>query len=77
MIKLDGLGSFKILAHGKNVDTSKLWGIERSEEAFSLVENLPVPLLTDQHIALLDGRTFGRDAGFETLWPMPESESLG
>ena len=68
-----GLGDFKILSQGKKVGHSKLWGLERSEKAASLVANLPVPLLTDLHLALPDGRSIWEDTQFETLWPFSKS----
>ena len=66
-----GLGDFKILTQEKKVGATELWGIVRSEEVESLVESLSVPLLTGQHLALPDGRSFEEGAGFETLWPFP------
>ena len=76
LARAGGLGEFKILFQGKNVCTSKLWGIELSEEVAPLVGSLPVPLLTRQHLKSIDSMSLGRDAGFEFLWPFSESESL-
>jgi hypothetical protein len=51
-----GLGNFKVLAQGKNVSSPRLWGFSPAPEAAALVEQLPVPLLTPQHLSLLEGR---------------------
>ena len=56
-----GLGDFKVLVQGKGVATSDLWGFHSSdhgataEEAAALVDSLPVPLLTPQHLSLPEG----------------------
>ena len=50
-----GLGDFQVLAQGKNVGHSKLWGFEPSPDRAELTESLPVPLLTDRHISLPTG----------------------
>ena len=76
LTRAGGLGDFKILLQKKNVCTSKLWGIELSEEVAPLVGNLSAPLLTHQHLESIDSMFGGRDAGFEFLWPFSESESL-
>ena len=76
LARAGGLGEFKILFQGKNVCTSKLWGIELSEEVAPLVGSLPVPLLTRQHLKSIDRMSLGRDAGFEFLWSFSESESI-
>ena len=72
-----GLGDFKILSQGKNTGSPKLWGMERLEEAASFVENLPVPLLTDQHLSLPDGRSLEGEPEFEVFWASPEPGILG
>ncbi|PKB65968.1 MAG: hypothetical protein BZY81_08715 [SAR202 cluster bacterium Io17-Chloro-G4] len=55
-----GLGDFKVLAQGKGVGQADLWGFNQSatvdERVSDLVEEMPVPLLTDQHLSLLQGR---------------------
>ena len=50
-----GLGEFKVLAQGKNVDTAGLWGFQPPVEP-ALLERLPVPLLTPQHLSLMEAR---------------------
>ena len=72
-----GLGDFKILFQGKNAGTPKLWGIERSDEAASLIDNLPVPLLSSQHLSLSDGKFFRNETEFEAFWPFAYYEPLG
>ena len=76
LIRPGGLGHFKVLLQGKNVGIPELWGIEGSKEVVSLISSLPVPLLTDQHLALPYGRFFEENAAFEAFWPFPESETL-
>jgi len=59
-----GLGDFKVLAQGKGVGQPDLWGFGPAAEAApgfakgaaELAEQLPVPLLTQQHISVLAGR---------------------
>ena len=77
LVKPGGLGDFKMLFQEKNVGAPKLWGVEHSEKVASLANSLSVPLLTDRHLALLDGRSFGEDPELETFWPSSEFESLG
>ena len=59
-----GLGDFKVLAQGKGVGQPELWGFNALDTAddeaaalvAALVNNMPVPLLTSQHLSLLQGR---------------------
>jgi SAM-dependent MidA family methyltransferase len=60
-----GLGDFKALAQGKNVGQPALWGFRPAAEAAALAEQLPVPLLTPQHLSLLEGRYPQTDFEFE------------
>jgi hypothetical protein len=76
LVKPGGLGDFKMLFQEKNVGAPKLWGVEHSEKVASLVDSLPVPLLTDRHLALLNGRSFGGEQEIETFWSSSEFESL-
>ncbi|MEC8910401.1 MAG: SAM-dependent methyltransferase, partial [Chloroflexota bacterium] len=76
LVRPGGLGDFKILAQGKKAGSSKLWGMERSEAATSLLENLPVPLLTGQHLPLADGRSGGSVTESGVFWTFPEFEPL-
>ena len=60
-----GLGNFMVLAQGKNVAQPTLWGFEPSLEAPALAAELPVPLLTTEHLPLLEGRYPKADLEFE------------
>ena len=51
-----GLGDFKVLCQGKGVGRPDLWGFRPSIEASALGDQVPVPLLTPQHLSLLEGR---------------------
>ena len=56
LVKAGGMGDFKVLVQGKKVGTPSLWGIEASDEPASILEGLPVPLRSEEHIPLLEGR---------------------
>ena len=72
-----GLGDFKVLAQGKGVGQPPLWGFEPSGEpatglvegAAELARELPVPLLTEQHLSVLGGRYPHAAAELEGYWP--------
>lgn len=55
-----GLGDFKVMAQGKGVGKPELWGFTESKtahgEAAAIVDGIPVPLLTGQHLSRLQGR---------------------
>ncbi len=69
LARLGGLGDFGVLAQSKNVAPSELWGFKGSDDAAELVELLPVPLLTPQHLSLLEGRYPGTQPLTEMPWP--------
>ena len=53
----DGLGDFKVLVQGRNLslgsdNPSQLWGLSPSPEVRPLVTDLPLPLLSPDHISL-------------------------
>jgi SAM-dependent MidA family methyltransferase len=75
LVRLEGLGDFKVLIQSKNVGSPNLWGLTGSPEAADLVERLPVPLLTDNHLSLPDGRNIGGETEFEVFWPFPDTAS--
>ena len=75
LVRLEGLGDFKVLIQSKNVGSPNLWGLTGSPEAADLVERLPVPLLTDNHLSLPDGRNIGGETEFEVFWPFPDIAS--
>ena len=59
-----GLGDFKVLVQGKGVGRPVLWGFESEADparalatgGIELARQLPVPLLTEQHLSVLAGR---------------------
>jgi SAM-dependent MidA family methyltransferase len=69
-----GLGDFKVLVQAKNLGQPRLWGFEHSNEAADFINSLPVPLLTPQHISLLEGRypQAEYEVKLEILWPQTE-----
>jgi SAM-dependent MidA family methyltransferase len=69
-----GLGEFKVLIQGKGMGSKRVWGLERSDDCSALVEGLPAPLLTSQHLSLPDGRFPGGETEFEAFWPFPDAE---
>ena len=77
LVRPGGLGDFKVLAQGKGVGQPALWGFEPPGEAApGLVEGtagldseLPVPLLTEQHLSVLAGRYPHAAAEFQGRWP--------
>jgi SAM-dependent MidA family methyltransferase len=70
-----GLGDFKVLIQAKGMKSEKLWGLEQSDDCSALVEGLPAPLLTGQHLSLPDGRYSGGETEFEAFWPLPDAEN--
>ena len=79
LVRPGGLGDFKVLAQGKNVGKPELWGFGQSSavdvEVQALVNKLPVPLLTGQHLSLPQGMKFGGGSEFDlgNLFDGPES----
>jgi len=69
LVRPGGLGEFKVFVQGKNVGSPTMWGLERSPEAAAMVDGLPVPLLTGEHLSLPDGRFTGGEMEFEAFWP--------
>ena len=72
-----GLGDFKVLAQGKRVEQPVLWGFESGANpatglvkgGLELAGQLPVPVLTEQHLSVLAGRYPHAAAQFEGHWP--------
>ncbi len=64
LIRPRGMGDFKVLIQGKNVPEARLWGLQTSPELADLVHRLDPPILTAQHVPLLQGRypSYGTDA---------------
>ena len=77
LARTGGLGDFKVLAQGKGVGNPALWGFGPSahtgltldEEVLALVERLPVPLLTHQHLSVLKGRYPHAGLDYDGYWP--------
>ena len=74
LAKPGGLGHFKVLIQRKNVGEPELWGFQAQSKARELVEELPVPLLTPEHLSLLEGRYPPQELEFEVrdLWSLGE-----
>ena len=56
IVKPGGMGEFKVLAQGKGVGVPALWGFGHSPELETVLNGLPVPLLTSLHMPLIAGR---------------------
>ena len=60
IVRPGGMGDFKVLSQGKGVGTPSLWGFGTSPglepELEDALEGLAVPLLTQRHMPLLEGR---------------------
>ena len=56
LARAGGMGDFKVLVQGKKVGTPSLWGIDGSDEADGILDNLPLPLRSEDHIPLMEGR---------------------
>ena len=63
-----GMGAFKVLGQGKGIGQPDLWGFAPAAAAAELAANLPVPLLTDRHIALPSGWPAAGAGEFELAW---------
>ena len=86
LVRPGGLGDFKVLAQGKGVGQPALWGFGLAAEpapgiakgAAELAGQVPVPLLTEQHLSVLAGRYPHAAAEFEGHWPAHDDQgSLG
>ena len=69
LARASALGDFKVLIQGKNVDQWPLWGLEASDAAQKLAASLPVPLLTGQHLNLVEARYPTAEIEIERYWP--------
>ena len=56
LARAGGMGDFKVLVQGKKVGAPSLWGIDGSDEAAPILDSLPLPLRSEYHIPLLEGR---------------------
>ncbi len=79
LAKPDGFGNFKVMALGKDVREPELWGFKPSEEAETLIESMPIPTLSPEHVDLSQGRYPSAETEFEvswdSLWPTDGPES--
>lgn len=65
------LGDFKVLVQSKGLENPRLWGFQpgrQDTELVKLLESLPAPLLTPDHIDLTRGRNLGGEIGLQELW---------
>ena len=73
LVKRGGLGDFKVMAFGKGVGQSELWGFTGSSDAKKMAASLPPPQLTDAHMDLLAGQypagEVELEMPWEALWP--------
>jgi SAM-dependent MidA family methyltransferase len=67
IVRPGGMGEFKVLAQGKSVGSPELWGFARSAVPWATLQGLPVPLRTDRHLPLLEGRYPHQGYGWERL----------
>ncbi len=56
LARAGGMGDFKVLMQGKKVGAPSLWGVDGSDEAAGILDGLPLPLRSESHIPLLEGR---------------------
>ena len=75
LARAGGMGDFKVLMQGKKVGTPSLWGIDGSDEAAGILDRLPLPLRSESHIPLLEGRYAhaGQDWSYNNGGGQPDS----
>ncbi|MSQ21716.1 MAG: SAM-dependent methyltransferase [Dehalococcoidia bacterium] len=57
LARAGGMGDFKVLVQSKNIAASAIFGVQgASAEWKDRLERLPLPLLDDQHLALMEAR---------------------
>ena len=69
LARAGGLGEFKVLAQAKGMGRAGLWGFSPASEASDLADRIPVPLLTSQHLSLLEGRYPAPERQWEEYLP--------
>ena len=73
LVKPEGLGAFRAIVFGRNAGRPSLWGFHRADEPAELVEQMPLPVPTGDHVDLLAGRypwhQVEFDVPWDTLWP--------
>ena len=76
LVRLGGLGDFKVLAQGKNAGRPELWGFGSSgssgssKEAEAIARELPVPILATEHPPLLESRFPHLEMEFDESWSL-------
>ena len=75
LLRLEGLGGFRVLAQGVGVGAPSLQGFHPSDAwSRGLEERIarrPVPTITSQHVSLLEGRYPHAAFDADALWPWP------
>ena len=69
LVKPDGLGGFRVLVQEKG---SGLVDIESISLELKRIDDLPVPLLRDDHIPLLEGKYPQISWEMDSLWPLEQ-----
>ena len=72
LLRPGGLGDFKVLAQAKGISNTALWGFqsgERGHELDALLDSLPPPLMTPEHLNLNQGLNTGGEFQLEGFWP--------
>jgi len=72
LLRPGGLGDFKVLVQAKGVSNTALWGFQtgdREHELDALLDSLPPPLMTPDHLNLKQGLNTGGEFQLEGYWP--------
>ena len=56
LVSPEGFGEFKVLIQGKNVSNVELWCRKLGFEEMPILRELPIPMLTESHMPLLEGK---------------------
>ena len=56
LVSAEGFGDFKVLIQGKNVSNAALWCRQLGFEEMPVLKELPIPMLTESHMPLLEGK---------------------
>jgi SAM-dependent MidA family methyltransferase len=72
LVRPGGLGDFKVLIQGKGVGSPALWGFRAGGQPLGLerlMDSIPTPLMTPDHLDLNQGRDPGAGFEVEGYWP--------
>jgi SAM-dependent MidA family methyltransferase len=69
LVKPDGLGGFKVLVQEKG---TRLADVGATWPSLKRIDDLPVPLLRDDHVPLLEGKYPQTTWEVENLWPLEQ-----